>query len=249
MTLAQEYERQFAWRDWRAAFDALPLARGETVLDLGCGVGAQAAELASRGARVIGIDGNEELLAVARSRSLANAEFLRADLRHLPDLGLEAGGIWSSFAAAYFPDLSTVLASWTQSLRSGGWIALTEVDDLFAHEPLEGRTRELFESYVEDALAAKRHDFRMGKKLGEHLERAGLHVTRALKLEDDELSFRGAAAPEVLEAWNERFARMHVLRDFSGPAFERLRADFLACLARPDHRSRARVYCSIARKP
>jgi SAM-dependent methyltransferase len=248
MSLAQEYERQFGWRDWAAAFDALPALRGKTVLDLGCGIGAQAAELVARGAHVIGFDGNEELLEVARSRFLAHAEFERYDLHALPDLGREVDGVWCSFAAAYFPDLSAVLGAWTRHLRPGGWVALTEIDDLFAHEPLGDRTRELLESYVRDALAAGRYDFRMGRKLAPHLERAGLAVSRVLRLADQEFSFVGAALPEVLAAWRNRFERMPRLRDDCGSEFERLEADFLGCLARAEHRSLAKVYCSIARK-
>lgn len=246
MSLEQEYERQFAWRDWAAAFDALPALRGKTVLDLGCGIGAQAAELVARGARVLGFDGNEELLGVARSRALASAEFERCDLRALPDVGLEADGLWCSFAAAYFTDLPAVLASWTRHLRPGGWVALTEIDDLFAHEPLHERTREVLESYAGDSLAAGRYDFSMGRKLAPHLEQAGFAVKRVLKLADQEFSFTGAARPEVLAAWRERFERMQVLRDSCGAEFGRVEADFLGCLARSEHRSRARVYCCIA---
>jgi hypothetical protein len=54
-------------------------------LDPGCAVG-EAAELVARGARVIGVDANEDLLVIARSKCLANAEFLKADLATLPEL-------------------------------------------------------------------------------------------------------------------------------------------------------------------
>lgn len=87
MTLSSEYKRQFGWRDWPTIFDALPSLHGQTILDLGCGVGDLAAELVARGARVIGVDMNEELLREARSRQLPNAEFRLGDLRVLPDLG------------------------------------------------------------------------------------------------------------------------------------------------------------------
>jgi ubiquinone/menaquinone biosynthesis C-methylase UbiE len=48
MSLSTEYHRQREWRAWPKIFDALPLPRGQTVLDLGCGVGDQAAELVAR---------------------------------------------------------------------------------------------------------------------------------------------------------------------------------------------------------
>ena len=80
MSRFEEYKRQFAWRDWRIILDALPSLEGQTVLDLGCGIGDMAASLVARGAHVIGLDLNvigldlnEELIQEARSRGLANA--------------------------------------------------------------------------------------------------------------------------------------------------------------------------------
>jgi SAM-dependent methyltransferase len=89
LNLAEYYKRQFGWRNWPSILEALPPLQGCTILDLGCGVGDQAAELVARGARVIGIDMSEEVLQAARSRQLPNTELV--------------DGIWNSFAAAYFP--------------------------------------------------------------------------------------------------------------------------------------------------
>ena len=228
---------------------ALPRIEGQTVLDLGCGVGDLAAELASRGARVIGVDASEELLVTARARQIPNAEFLCADLRNLPDLGIVADGVWSSFAAAYFIDLSGVLSSWSAYIRPGGWMALTEIDDFFGHEPLRARTRSLHDAYAQDALAAERYDFQMGRRLREHLERSGLTVAKELSPGDRELAFDGAAAPEVVEAWRARLDGMTLLRTFCGEEWNAVREDFLGCLSRADHRAAARVCFALATKP
>jgi SAM-dependent methyltransferase len=249
VNLAAEYKRQFAWRDWPAVLSALPPVRGQTIVDLGCGIGDVAAELVARGARVVGIDGNDELLREARARGLAVADFVKADLRHLPDLGVRADGLWCSFAAAYFPDLADELEDWTALLRAGAWVALTEIDDLFGHEPLDARVGSLLEAYVGDALHSGRYDCHMGRKLAGHAARAGLEVERVFDVADRELSFRGPADPDVLVGWRARFDRMTLLRDFCGREFDRVRESFLACLARADHRSRARVVCCIARLP
>jgi ubiquinone/menaquinone biosynthesis C-methylase UbiE len=245
MNLSTEYRRQFTWRDWATAFSVLPSLDGQTVLDLGCGVGDLAAELAARGARVIGFDMNEELLLEARSRQLGNVEFRTADLRALPDLEDPADGLWCSFAAAYFPDLSTVLAAWARNLKPGGWIALTEIDDLFGHEPLGERTTALLSGYADEAFAAGRYDFRMGRKLTDHLQHAGFAVSRTLTLVDQELSFDGPALPEVIDAWRARLRRMTLLREFCGPEIDRVEEELLGCLMRPEHRSTARVCCCI----
>lgn len=249
MSLSSDFKRQLAWRPWPAIFDALPPLRGKIVLDLGCGVGDQAAEFVARGAQVIGVDINEELLREAQSRKLPNAEFRMSDLRTSPDLDVVVDGLWCSFTAAYFPDLLAVLAAWTRHLQPGSWVALTEIDDLFGHEPLSDRTKALFEAYARDAFVAGRYDFHMGRKLRDHLERSGFTVSKMLTLEDQELSFGGPAAPEVVDAWRTRFDRMTLLRNFCGTHFEQVREEFLDCLTRADHSALAKVYCVIATKP
>src|SRR5262249_55765412 len=189
MTLANEYKRQFGWRAWPTILDALPLAQGQTILDLGCGVGDLAAELVNRGSRVIGVDAHEEFLREAQSLRLPNAEFRMIDLRSLPYLGIVADGIWCSFTAAYFPDLPAVLAAWARNLKAGGWIAVTEIDDLFGHEPLGAQAKESFRAYADNALVAGRYDFFMGRKLRGYLETCGFSVSKTLTVEDQELSF------------------------------------------------------------
>ena len=245
MSLSDEYRRQFAWRSCSQVMDLLPSLAGKTVLDLGCGIGDQAAELAKRGARVVGVDSNQALLATAQRRGIPNAEFRIGDLTALDDLGL-VDGIWCSFAAAYVPELVPTLAGWRQHLNTGGWIALTEIDNLFGHEPVEALTSSLLASYARDALAASRYDFHMGRKLRHHLERAGFTVVDSRVLPDAEFCFDGPADSEVLASWTARLDRMRVLRDFCGASFERVRADFLSALLLADHRSVAKVYCSIA---
>jgi SAM-dependent methyltransferase len=248
MSLSAEYERQLGWRDWLTIFDTLPPLQGQTVLDLGCGVGDLAAEFVARGARVIGVDMNEDLLHVAQSKRLPNTEFHKADLRWPTDFGHVVDGLWCSFTAAYFPDLPVVLCSWGKYLRPGGWAALTEIDDLFGHEPLGVRTKELLEAYAQDAFVANRYDFNMGQKLGDHLEQSGFTVSEVLTVDDQELSFAGPAHPEVISAWRNRFDRMKVLRAFCGSEFDQVREEFLSCLMHPDHRSIAKVVCCIATK-
>jgi trans-aconitate methyltransferase len=233
-------------RDFARVLAALPPMDGKTILDLGCGAGDEAELLAARGARVIGLDMNDALLAEARARNIPNAEFFNVDLR-VPSAPAPADGLWCSFAAAYFIDLSAVLATWKRLIVPGGWIALTEIDDLFGHAPLRKRAREKLEAYTRDALAARRYDFYMGRKLAGHLERAGFTVDAVLELDDRELAFSGRAEPDVVEKWRARFERMHLLRAFCGAEFERVRDDFLACLKRADHRTVGRVVGAIGK--
>jgi ubiquinone/menaquinone biosynthesis C-methylase UbiE len=248
MSLSSEYKRQFAWRNWDAILKHLPPLDGKTVIDLGCGVGDLAAQLVARGAHVIGYDANEEFLRQAEARQLANAQFRMVDLCSLPDPGVTADGLWCSFTAAYFTDLPMMLSVWSRNLKLGGWIALTEIDDLFGHEPLSEETKTLLSKYCEESLAAGRYDFHMGRKLKSSLEEAAFAVSQSLILKDQELSFSGPAFPEVLDAWRARFSRMTLLRDFCGSKFDDVREDFLNCLTRADHLSTAKVCCCIATK-
>lgn len=226
----------------------MPNCDGQTVLDLGCGIGDLAFQLAMRGARVIGVDANEEFLQFARNRSITNSEFRAADLQSFTDSKLQVDGIWSSFTAAYFPDFDDTLNAWANCLRPGGWIVLTEIDDLFGHEPLSEKTRLLLDEYARDSLLNSRYDFHMGRKIVSVFKRAGFIVSKELTLPDAELSFTGAAEADVIAAWRTRFDRMNLLRLFCGAEMYAVRNDFLNCLARKDHRCRSRVICVIAVK-
>lgn len=144
--------------------------------------------------------------------------------------------------------LPKVLSRWAKHLKSDGWLVVTEVDDLFGHEPIAVETKTLLNAYAEGALAAGRYDFRMGRKLERHLLQAGFLVSKTFTLTDQELAFNGCAQPEVPEAWRDRFARMGLLRHFCGEKMGEVEEDFLKCLGRDDHRSLASVYCCIARK-
>lgn len=247
--LAKEYQRQFGWRDWSAIFDALPPLQGKTVLDLGCGAGDLSSELASRGAQILGFDQNEELLAYARSREIPNTQLLAADLRTDVDFKVSADGIWCSFTAAFLIDLQSAITRWARALRPGGWIALTEIDDLFGHDPLAPSTKARLKAYCQEGLAAGRYDFWCGRKLAGHLERSGFSIVKCQTVRDRELSFDGPAETEVLEAWRARFLRMRLLQDYLAADFTSVVDEFLACLGSADHRSEARVFFCLAMKP
>ena len=248
MSLVAEYQRQFRWRPWNLIFEEVPLERGQTIFDLGCGVGDQARELAYRGCRVIGLDGNQELIDAAMIDNALNCKFLTCDLRNPPKLGVMADGIWCSFTAAYLTNLTEFLTTWSQFLRDGGWIAITEIENLFGHQPLSPRTRLLLQDFSDDARAAGRYDFNMGGKPESYLAQAGFAMTRVLTLPDQELSFQGPATPDVLEAWRKRFQRLPGLRSFCASEFASVQEEFLSCLSRPDHVSTAKVIACIATK-
>jgi len=80
MNLAEEYRRQFEWRSWPDLVAALPPLDGATVLDLGCGVGDQAALLEAYADEAVAAVRDDLLACLGRSdhRSTATIRFCLA---------------------------------------------------------------------------------------------------------------------------------------------------------------------------
>ena len=250
MTRAEEYLAQDRWRPFEAMLDRVPCIRSDRVLDLGCGPGAVAARLSRRVATVVGVDGNEELLAAARTHCPETCTFEVADLRSLPRLG-KHDGLWSSFTAAYFPQLDRVLPEWLAHVRPGGWVSFVEVDRMFAgHAPLDRNIRAILARFTNSARTAGLYDFDMGSKLAGFLRDAGVESIDVIEWRDPELAFDGPAEEPILSAWRQRFARLqafaaHLGEDGFAPVADR----FLRCIADSGHRSHASVVQVIGRMP
>jgi SAM-dependent methyltransferase len=91
-------------------------AKGERILDLGCGHGVLTAEIAAAGADVLGVDLSEELLAAARARGLT---VLRMDGHALPFRG-EFDAVFSNAALHWMRRPELVIAGVARALKPGG---------------------------------------------------------------------------------------------------------------------------------
>ncbi len=99
---------------------------GSTVLDAGCGSGAQCAWLLDQGADVIGVDLSPRMVEAAAERCGGRGRFVVADLAEpLPVPPGSLDGITSSLALHYLRDWSTALASFATVLRPDGWVVLS----------------------------------------------------------------------------------------------------------------------------
>ena len=99
---------------------------GSTVLDAGCGSGAQAQWLPEQGADVVGVDISPRMVEEAERRCAGRGRFLVADLaKPLPLEPKSLDGITCSLALHYVADWSVPLQSFASALRPGGWAVIS----------------------------------------------------------------------------------------------------------------------------
>ncbi len=250
MSRIQTYSRQYRWRRWSDVHAELGDLGGARVLDLGCGIGDQSRDLSRLGAEVWGVDADPDAIDHAVSREIPRARFLCSDIAHPRDHGGRIDGVWTSFTAAYFPRFDRFVRSIDTALKPGGWLAITEVDDLLGHGPLDPRWRAVIEAYYARSLEEDVHRFRSRDHVREVLSRRGWRIEVDRELEDDEFCFVGPAPSNVLEAWRSRLGLMmpRFLERFDQRAVG-LDSAFLQCLASVEHHSRSRVWFVLARSP
>lgn len=133
------YDRWASVYDWnpvlglvrparRRAIEAMNLARGDTVVDMGTGTGANLPLLrdaVGETGQVIGIDASARMLERARIRvdehGWDNVSVLEGDIRD-PPLEGRVDGICSAFVAVMYEDPRTLLEPWA-NLVNGGTMA------------------------------------------------------------------------------------------------------------------------------
>ncbi|MEO5902232.1 MAG: class I SAM-dependent methyltransferase [Ilumatobacteraceae bacterium] len=124
--------------------EALGLQRGQRVLDVGCGPGRHAHELARRGIIVHGVDISERFVELARRDAPAGATFDRLDARALAFSGTFDAAICLCQGAFGLMtangDDRAVLAGIARSLRTGGMLALSAFNAYFAVKYHDGAT-------------------------------------------------------------------------------------------------------------
>ncbi|MBX7207340.1 MAG: methyltransferase domain-containing protein [Verrucomicrobiaceae bacterium] len=103
-----------------SALDMLRPARGERVLDLGCGQGVFSRALADAGAQVTGVDASRTLVTTARKYpSRTPVRYLERDAAHLGDLG-PFDALSAILCLQNMEHLPEVCAACARVLRPGG---------------------------------------------------------------------------------------------------------------------------------
>lgn len=135
---AAEYvERSYSTSDLARqrlqTLQALALNAGEHVLDIGCGSGFLAAEMAllvGESGHVLGIDNSPEMLKAGEKRcaNLPQLELQLANASELPLADNSADAISGIQVLLYVPELTQALSEIYRVLKPGGRIALIETD-------------------------------------------------------------------------------------------------------------------------
>ena len=125
-------------------FGALGLQPGQRVLDVGCGPGRHAYELARRGIAVHGIDISERFIELAREQAPELATFQRLDAREL-DFHAEFDAVICLCQGAFGlmtanGDDNVVLQRMAAALRPGGRLGLSAFNAYFAVKYHEAAT-------------------------------------------------------------------------------------------------------------
>lgn len=179
---------------------------GSTVLEAGCGTGAQSLLLArnSPGARITAVDISAPSLAMARrlaaEAGLANLRFVQGDLLNLPfpDSGFDH--LFLCFVLEHLPDPAVTLARLRPLLRPGGTITVIEGDHgTVCFHPDSPAARGAIQCQAELQRAAG-GDALIGRRLYPLLRQAGFEGVRV----SPRLVYADASRPELVEGFTRQ---------------------------------------------
>jgi ubiquinone/menaquinone biosynthesis C-methylase UbiE len=178
---------------------------GSSVLEAGCGVGAQTAILARNnpGARFTSVDLSPDSLDQARARvlqaGLRNVKFQRADLLDLPFPEGHFDHTFVCFVLEHLPDPARALASLASRLRPGGTLTVIEGDHGSAFFHPDGPEARRAIGCLVELQARAGGDALVGRKLHSLLSGAGLAAVT--------VSPRTAYADASRPGWVDGFTR------------------------------------------
>jgi ubiquinone/menaquinone biosynthesis C-methylase UbiE len=209
-----------AWRGYkRRSFALLALAEGDTVLDVGCGAGEDARELARLvpGVAVIGVDAREEAVAEARRQTLGIPRPIEFRVGDACRLDFEDAAFDACRADRVFHHLAEpgkALAEMIRVARPGGRVVVSDTDyeTLVVDAPDPGVTRRIVTHHAD-----RMESGRVGRALWRLFRDAGLrdvevapYAAIATAYDEEVLKLRekaeraaeaGVIAPEDAARW------------------------------------------------
>jgi ubiquinone/menaquinone biosynthesis C-methylase UbiE len=113
--------------------ETLGLGAGERVLDVGCGTGLLARDMATLvgpAGRVVGVDNSADMLAIAERRcaDLPQVELKLENAEHLAEQDRSFDAVACTQVLLYVPDVAGAIAQMHRVLKPGGRIVIIETD-------------------------------------------------------------------------------------------------------------------------
>ena len=179
---AEIYDKFFVpslFGEWAGPLcDAAKFGPGDVVLDVACGTGATTREAASRvqpNGRIVGLDRNDGMLALARSRS-PEIEWTEGMAEALPFADNSFDIVLCQFGLMFFDDRMKALQEMRRVLRPGGRIAVSVWDDVKNSPGYAGMIELIETMFGLEAADALRAPFILGDKakIRSMLEASGL---------------------------------------------------------------------------
>ncbi|MEN8040288.1 MAG: methyltransferase domain-containing protein [Actinomycetota bacterium] len=213
-TAAEVYESFFLpalFEQWvEPVLDAAIVSEGDRVLDVGCGTGVLAREAARRGGpdgKVVGLDPNDGMLAVARRT--ATVEWKSGVAENIPFDDASFDAVVSQFAAMFFDDLEQAVSEMHRVLRPAGRVAIASwasLADTPGYEAMVDLLDRLFGPEAGDALRAP---YTLG-------DPGGMHDLMSTAFNEVEVTqVDGTARFDSIEAWIHTDIRGWTLSDMS----------------------------------
>ncbi len=175
------YEAPYAAERRRRVREALGARPGEAILDVGCGPGYVACEVAMEvgaSGKVTGVDSSATMLAVATARAAElglhhRTRFLEGDATRLPVDNSAFDGAVVSQVYEYVADLESALRELKRPLKPGGRAVIldTDWDSVVWHSSDSDRMRRILAAWDEHLA-----DPYLPRTLGARLEAAGFEV-------------------------------------------------------------------------
>ena len=176
---------------------------GSSVLEAGCGIGAQTVTLASKspGACITSVDISEASLAAARkaveSADLSNVTFSRADIFELPFAPRSFDHVFVCFVLEHLARPADALEALRGVLKPGGTITVIEGDHGSAYfHPDSGHARKAIECLV-TLQARAGGDAAIGRRLYPLLGEAGFEGVQV----SPRMVYADASKPERMEGF------------------------------------------------
>jgi ubiquinone/menaquinone biosynthesis C-methylase UbiE len=132
--------------------------RHRRVLDVGCGTGLMTARLAGSGRNALGIDFSGAMIARARCRRGARAEFVQADAENLPIASGTFDAVVNLISLHHYRRPARAVAEFRRVLRPGGRLVVIAFDRDSRYIRLAQRSNRWLERVAGRSWQKTRHE-------------------------------------------------------------------------------------------